>query len=95
MAGVHSPHRWLMQVDKLPVKTATALCSCHRRLHKHRLCLLVQVHCAVEHFLLRRCTLDETAEALQAVGVPAVFTRLGELCISLSMQRHAGTESRL
>lgn len=37
-----------------------------------------QVHCAVEHALLLRCTLDETAKALEAAGVaPAIFTRLG------------------
>ena len=37
-----------------------------------------QVHSAVEHALLLRCTLDETAKALEAAGVaPAIFTRLG------------------
>ena len=38
-----------------------------------------QVHCAVEHALLLRCTLEETATSLEATGIaPAVFTRLGE-----------------
>lgn len=38
-----------------------------------------QVHCAVEHALLLRCTLDETARSLEAAGVaPAIFTRLGK-----------------
>jgi hypothetical protein len=41
----------------------------------------VQVHCAVERALLLRCTLDETAAALEAAGIaPAVFTKLGESC---------------
>jgi uncharacterized protein (TIGR01589 family) len=36
-----------------------------------------KVHCAVEHALLLRCTLDETARSLEAAGVaPAIFTRL-------------------
>jgi hypothetical protein len=38
-----------------------------------------KVHCAVEHALLLRYTVSQTAVALEAASIaPAVLTRLGE-----------------
>lgn len=38
----------------------------------------IQVHHAIERCLQANLTLEDTASALQNLGVPSTFTRLGE-----------------